>query len=252
MGSDPHAFLGAAINFLRQETAFVFPPGTDDPATHLAQLQLPPAAAAAAAKSGATWDKMGAETPAAAAAAPAAAAVLAAEAAPQEAEAVQEVEMAAAAEEEEQEEEELAAGPSALSELAGRGTRLSAGRCLSMCHACPAATQRGMPPARRWHPSLVLPLLPLPLMSLLVLPIIQLPCPRACLPGCLAAEPNEGNGADLATYSWTQTLAEVVVSVPVPAGTKGRDCAVTIARERLVVGLKGQPPVLGECARGRM
>ena len=27
-------------------------------------------------------------------------------------------------------------------------------------------------------------------------------------------------------YSWTQTLKDVVISVPVPPGTKGRDCNV--------------------------
>lgn len=60
------------------------------------------------------------------------------------------------------------------------------------------------------------------------------------------AEPNAGNGADLPAYSWTQTLGEAVLSVPVPPGTKGRACDVAITRDRLRVGLKGQPPVLGE------
>lgn len=60
------------------------------------------------------------------------------------------------------------------------------------------------------------------------------------------AEPNAGNGADLPGYSWTQTLAEVVLNVPVPPGTKGRGCDVAIGRDTLRVGLKGQPPVLGE------
>ena len=58
------------------------------------------------------------------------------------------------------------------------------------------------------------------------------------------AEPNSGNGADHASYSWTQTLSECLVSVPVPAGTKGRDCDVSLTTRRLRVGLKGQPPVL--------
>lgn len=61
-----------------------------------------------------------------------------------------------------------------------------------------------------------------------------------------AAEPNDGNGADLPGYSWTQSLQECVLTVPVPPGTKGRACDVQIGRTRLRVGLKGQPPVLGE------
>ena len=40
------------------------------------------------------------------------------------------------------------------------------------------------------------------------------------------AEPNGGNGADMEKYSWTQTLKDVLVTVPVPHGTKGRDCKV--------------------------
>lgn len=59
-------------------------------------------------------------------------------------------------------------------------------------------------------------------------------------------EPNAGNGADLPAYSWTQTLAEVVASFPVPPGTRGRDCAVSIGRGKLSVGLRGQPPLVGE------
>lgn len=62
--------------------------------------------------------------------------------------------------------------------------------------------------------------------------------------GASTIRPNDGNGADMGPYSWTQTLGEVVLSVPVPAGTKGRACDVVIGRDKLRVGLKGQPLVL--------
>lgn len=45
-------------------------------------------------------------------------------------------------------------------------------------------------------------------------------------------------------YSWTQTLGDVVLSVPVPPGTKGRQCAVDVKKNTISVGLAGAPPLL--------
>ncbi|XWS48544.1 hypothetical protein CRYUN_Cryun13aG0087200 [Craigia yunnanensis] len=56
--------------------------------------------------------------------------------------------------------------------------------------------------------------------------------------------PNKGNGLDLEKYSWTQTLQEVTVNVPVPSGTRSRFVACEIKKNHLKVGLKGQPPVI--------
>ncbi|CAI0449941.1 unnamed protein product [Linum tenue] len=56
--------------------------------------------------------------------------------------------------------------------------------------------------------------------------------------------PNKGNGLDLDNYSWTQTLQEVTVLVPVPHGTKSRFVVCDIKKNRLKIGLKGQPPII--------
>ncbi|CAI0412838.1 unnamed protein product [Linum tenue] len=45
-------------------------------------------------------------------------------------------------------------------------------------------------------------------------------------------------------YSWTQTLQEVTVLVPVPHGTKSRFVVCDIKKNHLKIGLKGQPPIL--------
>lgn len=58
------------------------------------------------------------------------------------------------------------------------------------------------------------------------------------------SEPNAGNGLDLEKYSWTQTLQEVTVNIPVPAGTKSRFVAYELKKNHLKVGLKGQPPIV--------
>ncbi|XP_043699251.1 protein BOBBER 1-like isoform X2 [Telopea speciosissima] len=57
-------------------------------------------------------------------------------------------------------------------------------------------------------------------------------------------EPNKGNGMDFENYSWTQTLQEVTVTVPVPPGTKSRFVSCEIKKNHLKVGLKGQPPII--------
>ncbi|KAK9292841.1 hypothetical protein L1049_020821 [Liquidambar formosana] len=59
-----------------------------------------------------------------------------------------------------------------------------------------------------------------------------------------AKVPNKGNGLDLEKYSWTQTLQEVTVNVPVPAGTKSRFVVCEMKKNHLKVGLKGQPPII--------
>ncbi|KAL0452416.1 UNVERIFIED_CONTAM: protein BOBBER 1 [Sesamum latifolium] len=56
--------------------------------------------------------------------------------------------------------------------------------------------------------------------------------------------PNKGNGLDMDTYSWGQSLQEVNITIPVPPGTKSRFIACEIKKNHLKVGLKGQQPVI--------
>ncbi|KAL6132156.1 hypothetical protein ACLB2K_070527 [Fragaria x ananassa] len=56
--------------------------------------------------------------------------------------------------------------------------------------------------------------------------------------------PNKGNGLDLEKYSWTQSLQEVNIIIPVPAGTKSRDIVYEAKKNRLKFGLKGQPLII--------
>ncbi|WCJ26956.1 Nuclear migration protein nudC [Euphorbia peplus] len=57
-------------------------------------------------------------------------------------------------------------------------------------------------------------------------------------------DPNKGNGLDMDDHSWTQTIQELTVSIPVPPGTKSRDIICEIKKKSLKVGLKGQAPIL--------
>ena len=60
----------------------------------------------------------------------------------------------------------------------------------------------------------------------------------------LPPEPNAGRDADLGRYSWSQSLSEVTVNVPVGAGLKAKQLDVVIKKQHLTVGVKGQEPVI--------
>jgi hypothetical protein len=55
---------------------------------------------------------------------------------------------------------------------------------------------------------------------------------------------NEGCGGNYERYSFTQNDTEIVVSIPIPEGTKSKLIDVKIGTNSLFAGLSGQPPVL--------
>ena len=57
-------------------------------------------------------------------------------------------------------------------------------------------------------------------------------------------KPNDGNGGDMPEYSWTQTLEELTITVPVPGNMKGSHIICDIQKKKLVVGIKGKDAIL--------
>jgi len=56
--------------------------------------------------------------------------------------------------------------------------------------------------------------------------------------------PNKGNGGDYEKYSFTQTLGEVTVNVPVAVGTKSKQVDVVIKGNYLKVAIKGGETII--------
>ncbi|KAF8055664.1 BOB1 [Scenedesmus sp. PABB004] len=82
-------------------------------------------------------------------------------------------------------------------------------------------------------------------------PHLYRPAAAAAAAVTAATEPNDGRGADLGRYSWTQTLGEVAVCVPVGREVKAKQLHVDMRRQALRVGVRGQPPILdGALAEG--
>jgi len=51
-----------------------------------------------------------------------------------------------------------------------------------------------------------------------------------------------GNETD--RYKWTQTKEEVLITIPIPTGLKGRDITCEIKSQHLKMGLKGKPLII--------
>jgi len=53
-----------------------------------------------------------------------------------------------------------------------------------------------------------------------------------------------GNGAILENYSWTQTYADVTITIKLPLGTKSKSIIVNINNKTLQAGLIGEPLII--------
>jgi len=57
-------------------------------------------------------------------------------------------------------------------------------------------------------------------------------------------KPNDGNGADLDKYSWTQTLQEIELRIPLGGAYKSKDLIVSIEKKHIKIGVKGKEPII--------
>jgi len=55
------------------------------------------------------------------------------------------------------------------------------------------------------------------------------------------ALPSLGNGLQGEKYSWTQTLSEVTITIPVPESIKGKDVSVLIEKTKIKIQLRNNP-----------
>ena len=68
--------------------------------------------------------------------------------------------------------------------------------------------------------------------------------------GVSKEDPNSGNGADLENYSWTQTLSEVEITIPLTLGTAKRSTICEIKKNSIKARLKGKHLMLnGELSK---
>ncbi|OQR87688.1 nuclear migration protein nudC-like protein [Achlya hypogyna] len=81
------------------------------------------------------------------------------------------------------------------------------------------------------------------------------PAPRLTAPPVMTDDGKQvpvGNGGQTDKYSWTQSLQDLTVSLPVPKGTKSRDLSVKMAQTSLRVAINGQEPLVDGALAGKI
>lgn len=63
-----------------------------------------------------------------------------------------------------------------------------------------------------------------------------------------AARAKEAEEQAALPYKWTQTIGDLDITVEVPGNLKGKDLNVEIKKKKLLVGVKGQEPIINVCS----
>jgi HSP20 family molecular chaperone IbpA len=63
-----------------------------------------------------------------------------------------------------------------------------------------------------------------------------------------AARAKEAEEQAALPYKWTQTIGDLDITVEVSGNLKGRDLNVDMKKKKLVLGVKGQEPIISVCA----
>jgi HSP20 family molecular chaperone IbpA len=62
-----------------------------------------------------------------------------------------------------------------------------------------------------------------------------------------AARAKEAEEQAALPYKWIQSIGDLDITVEVPGNLKGKDLNVDIKKKKLVLGIKGQEPIISVC-----
>jgi len=62
-----------------------------------------------------------------------------------------------------------------------------------------------------------------------------------------AARAKEAEEQAALPYKWTQAIGDLDITIEVPGNLKGKDFNVDIKKKKLVLGIKGQEPIISVC-----
>jgi HSP20 family molecular chaperone IbpA len=62
-----------------------------------------------------------------------------------------------------------------------------------------------------------------------------------------AARAKEAEEQATLPYKWAQSIGDLDITVEVPGNLKGKDFVVEIKKKKLILGIKGQEPIISVC-----